>query len=512
MEPEKFRLYGFFELRKSTAARLSPEEYIIRGRIVDERQDLQGETPNLDWFDWSYFDKHGLFKYEHDPEVVVHTEGEVRVETKPNPDNIIGVPIKRWREGNAMFVEGPVLPGRPMADKVIGLAKAYDEYNKIHPHHERHLQFSVEGGYARRERKSGKVVYGGRVENVVVTPQGQGPTTRAEIQKANQRVFKSLEAGYATSPDSMKGGETLRRESLEGSEDNKPTKTPSKSSPSKGEDMIGKEKAMKFKTHNEACEHFKKSGLNEEEARKKADEYFAKERGEKEEEEKEMEKSLNGQSSVLQKSLDLISRLHETVSEGKEEVQDFQKTLRKSLAMMEVGKDINGAEFLAGQAQAVTATYNMVEKGIVTLAKSLQALTESKIADIAIMSHLNKKINDMQDTHQKTIEGVEVITNALRKSQLGVRTTGLNSLNVDGDGHGDPGEGDKQEKMLKSIGSKSAETYFVNKGASLLGTNPEEAQRYFEAQVLIQKTNGNLMRLPRPLQTELITTFKPTAN
>ncbi|MGA9408333.1 MAG: hypothetical protein WBW71_14455 [Bacteroidota bacterium] len=504
MEPDNLRIYGTWKFEKSAAAHsgrpsTKPTEYIVHGIIVDQREDLQGETPALDMFKWEYFDKHGEIKYEHDPQIVERTADKVRIESKPSPKNIIGIPLKRWREGNEMHFKGVLLENMPMASDVITLGEALEKYNQAHPENPRYLQFSIEGPPPKRFIRNGKQYYAAEPTNVVVTPQAVGTTTKAQITKTNDRVFKSLQAGYETSPNEMKGGGALRKESLEGSQKNLT--------------ITNGSTAMKFSTHKEACEHFKKSGLNDADAKAKADEYFAKRKKDEDEENGEVEKSLNSQTTLLTKSLEALNTIAEEIGEGKDEVKDFQKALRKSVTQLDAGQAIDGGEYLTGQGAAIITLYNIVEKGITGLAKSQSALIESKIADTAVTAALAKRVTEVQEELRKSIQMIEVMTTGLRKSTKGVNDKNLDQLEIDEDGHGDAGATD-QEKLMKSLRSippKAAEAYLINQAEKVAATDPAQCQKYCEAQELLQKS-ANILRLEKSLQTELLGVFKPTVS
>ncbi len=171
---------------------------LIRGYASTAHPDRQGETMLQKGLDISDFVNFGYFNYDHDNSI------------------ILGYPLPECRvDSHGMWVEGELLKGIPAADKIWELATTLKKCNAP-----RKLGFSVEGKVL--ERGGGGSILKAKIYNVAITtnPVNTNCTWEA-IEKSfngsnsDDSVSKALEAGYETNPESMEGGSTFRKESLE---------------------------------------------------------------------------------------------------------------------------------------------------------------------------------------------------------------------------------------------------------------------------------------------------------
>jgi len=173
------------------------ERRIIRGYASTEAEDRQGETLVQKGLDISDFVNHGWFNYDHDNSI------------------ILGYPHPTCRiDDHGFWVEGELLKGIPMADKLWELAKALKKSNAP-----RKLGFSVEGKVTERD---GMRIKKAKIYNVAITANPVNTTCswEAVVKSFNgssqiQTINKALEAGYETNPLEKEGGEVLISESLD---------------------------------------------------------------------------------------------------------------------------------------------------------------------------------------------------------------------------------------------------------------------------------------------------------
>lgn len=162
---------------------------IIQGYASTPDEDRQGESLVQKGLDISDFVSHGYLNYDHDNSI------------------ILGYPTENTHiDGKGLWVEGEILKGIPMADNIWELAKVLKKSNAP-----RKLGFSVEGKVI--ERRGNKIVKA-KIYNCAITP---NPVNTGATWEAVVKSFfsKSLEAGYATSPETQVDGSALRVESLD---------------------------------------------------------------------------------------------------------------------------------------------------------------------------------------------------------------------------------------------------------------------------------------------------------
>ena len=487
VENDLFQLLGVFDLVKSE----SGQQHIIRGRILHGVKDADGETPVLDWFDWGPFDKTGYVKYEHDPFTIKKSKGEVEVTSHPTPANQIGVPLRRIRKGNEVFVEAALLPKSKMAEEVIALDKSIQEHNKNFPNNKRHLQFSIEGQRTRLDKKTGR--YGGRILNVVVTPQGVDESTFATIEARNSQVMKSLAAGYATAPGDMKDGEAIRKQSLEGS---------TKNLTNIGEDTM----KDKFASRNEAFQVYKSRGMKDEDAKKAVNEYFTKKKEDEDKNNTDMEKCFTSKSEHLTKSVEAaqaLAALSETVGT---EITKINVDLEKSLAAIREGKEIDGLAYLGENTSAVNTVAKLIKDGFTQMAKSFQSLAEAMAQDSLIQKSVIAKVQDMGLDLEKSVGVQDKVVMALSRTQHGISVVDGTEKVVPAT----PAEGEKPEDLTKSINTLWGENWLTGKAeAAASAGETEKAKAYYNAQNEVN-LHQSLAVLNKSVLAEMVKDFEAT--
>lgn len=168
---------------------------LIQGYASTPAEDRQGESLVQKGLDITDFVQHGWFNYDHDNSI------------------ILGYPTENTHiDERGLWVEGELLKGIPMADHIWDLAVALKKSNAP-----RRLGFSVEGKVI--ERKGNRIIKA-KIYNCAITPNpvNTEATWEAVVKSFRHNddfVGKSMEAGYATTPDTQTGGGALRTESLE---------------------------------------------------------------------------------------------------------------------------------------------------------------------------------------------------------------------------------------------------------------------------------------------------------
>ena len=177
-----FAVYTPFEidLEKAEQARTDGRGY-IRGVMSAEGRDFQGEELVQDGIDWSYFEKHGWFNWEH----------------QPGPENILGYPERVIRglvtpAGKpATGVEGYLLLNDPRAKKIYDLAEALQKSGT-----DRRPGFSIEGYAVDRDPHNKRRVTRAKVLNVTVTAHPIQPDGRFEVLMRSLMAADVAGVGY----------------------------------------------------------------------------------------------------------------------------------------------------------------------------------------------------------------------------------------------------------------------------------------------------------------------------
>lgn len=513
-EHDKFRIYGLLDipdidLEKSILAGEGVEpdykDYIIKGRVLNAVKDDQGEVPIIPEMDWSYFDQHGFVKYEHDPvEVSVDKSGNKVIKGLPaNPGNIIGAPISRMRKSDKEeYLEAGLFPEMDKARDVVKLIKSIREWNRRYPNRKRTLGYSIEGNYIKKSKGG----YAGRVVNVVVTPNPRDYTSYvSQAEESNRELAKSLsagsglQAGYSTAPQDKTGGETLKKESLEGS---------NKSKNKSGE----KKMDTSFVAYNEAFWHFKGQGLPDDEAKKEAEKYFSAVNQRKADRKDTAEKSITTALEHFQKSIKGLATFQEHLEERELEVASIDKDIKKSIAAAnEEDGEVDGAKLLSSIGKALTSIDASNREGQLELAKSIATLTAGVSALVDLHKSMREEQAEINESVDVTKEQLSALMVGIKKSMNGVSTDPkyLNSLNVE------TRDEEKQDKgeMLKSITSRpqAIRSFLVDRGAAEDSRgNKHVAKQYFDAEHNYPVTGFN--GLDKSIQKEVLEQFGSNGN
>lgn len=191
MQHDTFRFHLDADVYKSDNS--AEEKRIIRGYASNNHSDRQNESLVQKGLDIEDFVNHGYFNYDHDNSI------------------ILGYPYPTCKvDDNGFWVEGELLKGIPVADRIWELAKALKKSDAP-----RKIGFSVEGKVLSRE---GNKICKAKIYNVAITTNPVNPTCTwdAVVKSFNTDMLgKSLSAGYETNPLDMEGGSVFREESLE---------------------------------------------------------------------------------------------------------------------------------------------------------------------------------------------------------------------------------------------------------------------------------------------------------
>lgn len=165
---------------------------IIQGYASTPSQDRQGESLVQKGMDITDFVSHGYLNYDHDNSIILgYPTGNTHIDDR------------------GLWVEGELLKGIPMADQIWDLALALKKSGAP-----RKLGFSVEGKVIERK---GTTIVKAKIYNCAITPNpvNTEATWEAVVKSfTTEGMSKSLEAGYATTPESQTNGGALRQESL----------------------------------------------------------------------------------------------------------------------------------------------------------------------------------------------------------------------------------------------------------------------------------------------------------
>ncbi len=465
-----FKLYAELDLRKSVESLTKSAEPVIYGRVLNNVEDTSGETPVLDMFDWSYFDKNGFAKFEHDTN---------------DPSNYIGVPIKRIRKSkDEQMLACALFPSVKKAQDLMTLMKAIDEYNRSHPENPRTIGYSVEGGYVFKSKQSGK--YAGKVVNVAISPNPVDATSYIELVRSeNLKFAKSLAAGYATDPKAMDNGGALREQDLEGaSRPAQPAHT----------NHERKEQTM-FASYAEAYRHFKSEGKSDAEAKAAAEAAMKAKSDRADASVADVEKSLTAIKTYLQKSIDAVKKHIEKQDTATGELSEYTQSLKKTLNGLKTGENVDAQDFVAGQTGAMSAIADTVTDP--SLPQALSGLAEAFGEIAGMVKSLTSLVADNAADTRKIGDNLGTLAVRLSKSQVGIRTQGLNGFQTQDNGEGLTDEA----KLMKSITPKAAERYFTDKAIELVDSDPTKSSEYFRAQE--QVASYGVASLSKSLQAEL---------
>lgn len=383
----KFSFFAPAYLKKSSSGK---NGYKIYGVISSETRDTQNEVLLTKGLDLSYLENGwGKIKYEHDNFL------------SKEPDNIIGFPERVIRKGGVIEFEGSLIPfdenvpddmltpQQRATKSAVGLMKAIEEYNALHPDKPQKIGFSVEGEYLERDRATG-IVMKARVRNVVLTTKPVNTTTFAKL-------VKSLSVGYGVTPETQTGFGATRLESIDGYK----------------QQFYKGDSKMVFKDFEEAKKYFLSQGLSEEEAIKKAKEVM----------EKQSQKTNEGSSepptndiSEVQKSVAIDSlKKSIAIASSVEEVQpDFEadtlsQKLIKSVETLHRGDNIDLSDYFTAKQETDVS----VLEGVVAMLEKQDLLAKSIVA---LAQGLAQSISANENTTEKFAKALSFIAESQKLS------------------------------------------------------------------------------------------------
>jgi len=364
------------------------EPYKVGGIISTEERDTDGEI--MKSIDWSYFTSgFGKIKYEH--------------KDIPEPDCFIGFPTKLGKSGKTWKFEGelvafdPDLPDekltrqQQLAKSTVSFLQHIGEFNQRHPSTLQKAGWSIEGEYLSKS-KDGLVA--ARVVNVVFTTKPRNRGTLAEL-------VKSLEVGYGMNPGEQTGFGATRKESIDHN--------------------IKLNGVTKMETKNDIYKKCLAKGMTPEQAKKEADDFETKQKGEMNESFETAAKSLGAAKLSLQKSLDTAKSISEIDFEI--DVKAQEKSLQKSIATMNKGgEDADITEYLEKSSElslGALKALDAINQKVDLLAKSIVLLAEGQLNQVSGDEHLVKSLDLVNNQVEDQRMGLITLVSKLRKSSGG---------------------------------------------------------------------------------------------
>jgi hypothetical protein len=471
-QEKNFRIFGFMDLQKSLLSNssVSKEGHIIEGRFLNTVRDISGEIPIVPEMIWDILKKSGNIKYEHDPVSVKKMEdGTMMAVAEANPKNIMGavLDIKTSKDGKEAFFRATLFPENELTKSLIKTAQQFDEHNKRFPKNQRHFQLSVEGKYYKRDKITKS--YAGIAENIVISPQAQDDSTYFQfVNTENLAMAKSLAAGHETNLPDMRGGDSLRQESLQGNH-NKSSKEKKKM------ERLGKNR-------DEVFAHFKKSCKTPAEAMEKTNAHMKALEEERGEEGGKFAKSLNDGIDKIRKSIASFGEVVTLITSKQADVVSIDSAMKKSIntlradqALPEDERKFSGEEFLAQQVQATVQLGQSQNEVNSQLVKSLSMLAEGLADTLPLLKSIHEATLDAVEQATDANETSRYIARGLKKSSTGL-TRSVDAIEAIGS------DGDKPtaEKILKSINMKAVDRFLTDRYVSNQNA-PELAAQYHSA-------------------------------
>jgi hypothetical protein len=463
-QDRNFKIYGFLDLQKSLSKSSVDEAgVIIEGRFMNTVRDVSGEIPIVPEMIWDILKKSGNIKYEHDPLAVRKMEdGTMMAVSEANPKNIMGavLDVKTSADGKEAFFRATLFPENELTKSLIKTASQFDEHNKRYPKNQRHFQLSVEGKYYKRDKIT--KAYAGIAENIVISPQAQDDTTYLQfVNTENLVMAKSLAAGTETNLSEMRGGDSLRTESLEGSDHSKKPRR-------KKMEKLGKNR-------DEVYSHFKKSCKTTAEAMEKTNAHMKAIEAERSEEGGHFAKSLNDGIDKIRKSIVAFNDVATLIAAKQTDVSKVDADMKKSInTLRETPDQFNGEQFLAQQVQATVSFGTNLNEVQTQLVKSLAMLADGLADTLPLMKSIHEASLEAIEQASDANEAARFIARGLQKSQAGF-TRSIDALQpMNG------GEKPTEEQILKSINVKAVHNFLADRYIASQST-PELATQYHEA-------------------------------
>jgi hypothetical protein len=473
----KFRILGSIDLQKSLS-NLSVDKngIIIEGRFLNTVRDIAGEIPIVPEMIWDILKKSGNIKYEHDPlSIKKMSDGTMMAVSEANPKNIMGavLDVRTSPDGKEAHFRATLFPENELTKSLIHTARQFDEHNKRFPKNQRHFQLSVEGKYYKRDKFTKS--YAGIAENIVISPQAQDDTTYFQFVNAeNLAMAKSLAAGTETNLPEMKGGDSLRQESLQGNHNK----------------SNSKEKKMKLgKNKDEVFKHFMtECGGKKEDAMKKTNAYLAEQDEERKEEGGKFAKSLNDGIDQIRKSISLFGDVATLITSKQADVVKVDADMKKSINTLHDEPDkFSGEQFLGQNTQAFVTTATNQNEILSQLAKAIATGFEGLAATLPLLKDIHSMTVDAVEQAADANETSRFIARGLKRSESGFTrsTDALEPLNG--------GEKATGEQILKSINMKAVDKFLTDRYVANQNA-PELAGQYHTAMEAVRVQGRSAFR------------------
>ena len=459
-----------------------PKDFLIKGNFLNQVKDASGEIPLLDEMDFSYFDKNGFIKYEHDPVTTIIEKGAKVIQTStPDPDNIIGAPLRRSRHGSSEILEGALFPGMDKAQKVVKLMKEIKAHNANFPESKRAMNFSIEGTY-KQTKSLPKGHYAGRVINVVLSPNGQDATTCARLaDEANKVMAKSM----AASQDSEQ--ETNNSQSSLGSRTMKKHHSRQEAysfALSKSTEVDKTKRAAEAKAYADAwykeLTDFRKSNRDS------------------------LDNIIKSATTAFSEVADLATKQVKELDEQATNIQSMDASLKKSIAAMEADEEVDGPKFIAQVGRSVTQTAELVRSGQVNFAKTMNSFVNGMTQLITLTKSLVEQNSDLAEANDEVIDRITRIEIGAAQAKTNI-TKSLTGLTPAG---GDSAEPADTAEMIKSISNIRAQDYLITKAGQ--EENQEKRDMYARGQRTV--LSKGIAALPKNLLDEVIKNCAPASN
>lgn len=442
-----------------------PEDFIIKGRFLHQVKDAQGEIPIVPEMDYSYFMKHGWIKYEHDPIVTVVEKGK-KIQQIPvfDPENHIGVPLEVKIGDTEAHLTAALFPGMKKAQGLVRLMKEVAKHNQRFPEAQRHLQFSIEGGYISKS-KDGR--YRGYVINTVVTPSAQDATTFAKLaSEYNTQMVKSMVAGYAANPEEMKDGAALRREDI----DESPKSTTTKDRKMKKKEHRNLQAAFE---HNVQVAKMEKSA-----AAKAAKDYFVGYFNERGKVVEEIKKNIDAAIAEVDSEVTALDKFDRELRTRADEIEELDVSLKKSIRALISEDDVNqldAGKFMSEVVRTNIHTATMVHTGLNALQKSVATILKAQRQILDFQKTLADEIDDLAKDTQGISDEVSFIrAGVLSKARSAVPADQLpHNITIQQVSNGENDE--LPEAIAKSIGPAAIENFLVEKAGAATDLNVKTA-------------------------------------
>lgn len=481
MAPEAkpdFILLGNIDLGKSLESKEAAdqglsENRLIFGEITNPNKDEDDETFIAKSLDFSYFDTNGWIKYEH---------------VLNDPTHIIGCPHERITtpEGGTL-IKGALFDDTKYANAVWEMIKNIEVHNRKYPQYQKTLGWSIEGAYI-----DNKTAKGGprkaKVVNVVVTPNPVNKTVYLQRLQENHKIFaKSLNYGgevekaMAATPTSTDvsqktGVDAITKENID--EEVKVTaeeplgakgsKTKKKKLKKLRKTTNGSHEMKTFKDVEEATQHFKDQGMDDEDAATMAKSMLPEEEGTEGTQasgDEEIKAGDGGETQSLLKGIgDSLSEIKKAVFKTKDG-GDAAADLGTADDLVTIGGEESEEEFidagpvLMGLQKDLGAVSELLDQKVAYDHQRDEVMAKALEAVGTIHEKMNTTVEELKKSLVITVGDKSIPLSAgvvaLMKSRPGA-VIDLENLKIAGEGSGEgtPGDTDSPVKDWAELQSK----------------------------------------------------------